>query len=134
MVVARARAVDDGLRQMALERVNGLNNPREQSPRLIAIPFSRTELLGETSDLVPLVHACRGGFASPVRCIAQTHLAPFEPSERFTSTRIESVDVQWTFADADDDWTFLDDLTALGPLVGSLSDAARADLRTASSY
>jgi hypothetical protein len=34
-------------------------------------------------------------------------------------------------ADADDYWTFLVDLTALGPLVASLSDAARADLRTA---
>jgi hypothetical protein len=42
----------------------------------------------------------------------------------------QSVDVEWTFADADDDWTLLVDLTALGPLVGSLSDAARADLRT----
>jgi hypothetical protein len=42
--------------------------------------------------------------------------------------------VEWTFADANDDWTFLDDLTALGPLVGSLSGAARAELRTASSY
>ena len=42
--------------------------------------------------------------------------------------------MKWTFADADDYWTFLVGLTALGPLVGSLSDAARADLRTASSY
>jgi hypothetical protein len=30
-----------------------------------------------------------------------------------------------------DSWTFLVDLTALGPVVASLSDAARADLRTA---
>jgi hypothetical protein len=39
--------------------------------------------------------------------------------------------MEWTFTDADDYWTFLVDLTALGPLVASLSDAARADLRTA---
>jgi SAM-dependent methyltransferase len=52
-------------------------------------------------------------------------------ASRFTSTQIESVDMEWTFADADDYWTFLVDLTALGPLVASLSDAARADLRTA---
>jgi hypothetical protein len=129
MVVARASAVDDGLRQMALERVNGLNNPREQSLRLIAIPFSLTELLGETSDLVQLVHACRCGFASPVRCIAQTPGS----LRAFGALHVDadqSVDVEWTFADADDDWTLLVDLTALGPLVGSLSDAARADLRT----
>jgi len=39
--------------------------------------------------------------------------------------------MEWTFADADDYWTFLVDLTALGPLAASLSDAARANLRTA---
>jgi ubiquinone/menaquinone biosynthesis C-methylase UbiE len=50
---------------------------------------------------------------------------------RFTSARVEAVDMEWTFADADDYWTFLVDLTALGPLVASLSDAARADLRNA---
>jgi hypothetical protein len=50
---------------------------------------------------------------------------------RFTSTQIESVDMEWTFTDPDDYWTFLVDLTALGPLVGSLSAAARAYLRTA---
>ena len=52
-------------------------------------------------------------------------------ASRFTSTQIEDVDMEWTFADADDYWTFLVDLTALGPLVASLSDPARADLRTA---
>ena len=52
-------------------------------------------------------------------------------ASRFTSTQIEAVDMEWTFTDADDYWTFLMDLTALGPLVASLSDAARADLRTA---
>ena len=49
----------------------------------------------------------------------------------FASTQIETVDMEWTFTDADDYWTFLVDLTALGPLVASLSVAARADLRTA---
>jgi ubiquinone/menaquinone biosynthesis C-methylase UbiE len=52
-------------------------------------------------------------------------------ASRFASTQIEAVDTEWTFTDADDYWTFLVDLTALGPLVGSLSAAARADLRTA---
>jgi len=37
----------------------------------------------------------------------------------------------WTFADADAYWTFLLDLTALGPLVASLPDAAREAVRAA---
>ena len=35
----------------------------------------------------------------------------------------------WTFADVDDYWRFLIELTALGPLVRSLSDDARARFR-----
>ena len=50
---------------------------------------------------------------------------------RFASTRIEGVDMSWTFVDADDYWTFLIELTALGPLVRSLPDAARDQLRAA---
>jgi ubiquinone/menaquinone biosynthesis C-methylase UbiE len=52
-------------------------------------------------------------------------------ASRFTSTEIEAVEMEWTFTDPDDYWTFLVDLTALGPLVASLSGAARADVRTA---
>jgi ubiquinone/menaquinone biosynthesis C-methylase UbiE len=49
----------------------------------------------------------------------------------FTSTHIESVDMAWTFKNADDYWSFLVDLTALGPLVRSLPPAAQAALRDA---
>jgi hypothetical protein len=127
---------------MALERVNGLNNPREQSLRLIAIPFSLTELFGETWRSASAAANCRlllvsaeNGISTDVDTGSPGDTRrSIEPSERFTSTQIESVDVEWTFADAADYGTFLVGLTALGPLVGSLSDAARADPRTASSY
>jgi ubiquinone/menaquinone biosynthesis C-methylase UbiE len=47
----------------------------------------------------------------------------------FASTHVEAVDMIWRFADADDYWSFLVDLTALGPLVRSLSDQARDAVR-----
>lgn len=49
----------------------------------------------------------------------------------FTSTHIESVDMTWTFATPDDYWSFLVELTALGPLVRSLPNEARAAVRDA---
>ncbi|HEX8941514.1 MAG TPA: methyltransferase domain-containing protein [Gemmatimonadaceae bacterium] len=49
----------------------------------------------------------------------------------FTSTHIESVDMTWTFATPDDYWSFLVKLTALGPLVRSLPNEARAAVRDA---
>jgi len=47
----------------------------------------------------------------------------------FASVSIEPVDMAWTFRNTDEYWTFLIDLTALGPLVRSLSDEARAAVR-----
>jgi len=49
----------------------------------------------------------------------------------FTSTQIEAVDMEWTFKNADEYWSFLVDLTALGPLVRSLPAAARSAVRDA---
>lgn len=49
----------------------------------------------------------------------------------FGSTHIESVDMAWTFANADEYWTFLVDVTALGPLVRSLPEASRDAVRAA---
>lgn len=49
----------------------------------------------------------------------------------FASTHIEAVDMTWTFVDADHYWAFLVDLTALGPLLRSLSNAARGAVRAA---
>jgi ubiquinone/menaquinone biosynthesis C-methylase UbiE len=49
----------------------------------------------------------------------------------FASVHIEPVDMTWTFADADDYWTFLVDLTALGPLVRSLPEETRKKFRSA---
>lgn len=50
-------------------------------------------------------------------------------SAGFTSVRLETVGMTWTFADADAYWTFLVELTALAPLVRSLPDGARARFR-----
>ena len=47
----------------------------------------------------------------------------------FTSARVEPVDMTWRFADASDYWSFLVDLTALGPLVRSLPDTERRAVR-----
>ena len=49
---------------------------------------------------------------------------------RFSSTDIEPVDMYWSFPDADGYWSFLMDVTALGPLVRSLPDAARTSVRS----
>ena len=47
----------------------------------------------------------------------------------FASTHVEAVDMAWRFADANEYWSFLVDLTALGPLVRSLSDSDRVVVR-----
>lgn len=47
----------------------------------------------------------------------------------FTSTSVETVDMTWRFADTSAYWNFLVDLTALGPLVRSLSEPARQAVR-----
>lgn len=47
----------------------------------------------------------------------------------FAKVDIESVAMTWTFADVDDYWRFLIELTALGPLVRSLPDDRRAQFR-----
>jgi SAM-dependent methyltransferase len=49
----------------------------------------------------------------------------------FQSAQIEAVDMAWPFTGMDDYWQFLVDLTALGPLIRSLPDAARTALRAA---
>ncbi len=49
----------------------------------------------------------------------------------FTSTHVEGVDMTWTFASTKEYWDFLIDLTALGPLVRSLSSSDRDAVRTA---
>jgi ubiquinone/menaquinone biosynthesis C-methylase UbiE len=49
----------------------------------------------------------------------------------FTSTHVEGVDMMWTFASTKEYWDFLIDLTALGPLVRSLSSSDRDAVRTA---
>jgi len=47
----------------------------------------------------------------------------------FASTRIESVDMAWQFADANAYWDFLIELTALGPLIRTLSNDSRETFR-----
>lgn len=48
---------------------------------------------------------------------------------RFSSTQIEAVDMTWSFADANGYWNFLMEVTALGPVVRSLSATVRDDVR-----
>lgn len=47
----------------------------------------------------------------------------------FTSSHIDGVAMSWTFASAGEYWTFLVDLTALGPLIRTLTDEARDAVR-----
>ena len=49
----------------------------------------------------------------------------------FAAVHIEPVDMTWTFADADDYWAFLVELTALGPLVRTLPVKTRDKFRLA---
>lgn len=49
----------------------------------------------------------------------------------FTALRLEGVEMTWTFATPEEYWSFLVELTALGPLVRSLPEAARASVRKA---
>jgi ubiquinone/menaquinone biosynthesis C-methylase UbiE len=61
----------------------------------------------------------------------RTRLQALVDGAGFSSAYVEAVDMTWRFADADDYWRFLVDLTALGPLVRSLSDPARDAVRAA---
>ncbi len=49
----------------------------------------------------------------------------------FTVLQIEGVEMTWTFASPEEYWSFLVELTALGPLVRSLPEAARESVREA---
>jgi SAM-dependent methyltransferase len=47
----------------------------------------------------------------------------------FSSTHMEPVDMAWHFAEMNAYWDFLIELTALGPLIRSLTDASRTAFR-----
>jgi len=49
----------------------------------------------------------------------------------WASTQLDAVAMTWTFTDATAYWRWLLDVTALGPLLSSLPDSARDDLRAA---
>jgi hypothetical protein len=49
----------------------------------------------------------------------------------FASTTLESIDMVWTFANPNEYWTFLEEVTALGPVLRALSDVARDAVRAA---
>lgn len=48
----------------------------------------------------------------------------------FSATHVEPVDMTWRFAGTDAYWSFLVDMSAMGPLVWSLSDSAQVALRS----
>jgi ubiquinone/menaquinone biosynthesis C-methylase UbiE len=47
----------------------------------------------------------------------------------FSSSRVEPVEMAWQFADANAYWDFLVQMTALGPLIRSLSEESREEFR-----
>lgn len=59
----------------------------------------------------------------------RAHLQTLLDAAGFASTHVEPVDMAWRFANADAYWDFLIQLTALGPLVRTLSDAQRDSFR-----
>jgi len=72
-----------------------------------------------------------GGWHPGILALAdRTHLLSLIDRAEFASVHVEPVAMTWTFTDADDYWTFLVDLTALGPLVRSLPEETRAKFRT----
>jgi len=59
----------------------------------------------------------------------RTRLRSLVEGAGFKNLEIEAVAMTWSFRDIDDYWRFLIELTALGPLVRSLSDDARTRFR-----
>jgi SAM-dependent methyltransferase len=59
----------------------------------------------------------------------RTRLQTLLDSAGFASTSLDRVGMTWTFANADEYWTFLVEVTAFGPLVRALPDAARNAVR-----
>lgn len=74
----------------------------------------------------------RDGWHPGILALAdRTRLLTLIDRAGFASVNIEPVDMTWTFADADDYWAFLVDLTALGPLVRSLPEETKTRFRSA---
>lgn len=61
----------------------------------------------------------------------RTRLQTLLDGAGFASTHIEPVDMAWTFRDTAGYWDFLVELTAIGPLVRTLSDADQQAVRKA---
>jgi len=59
----------------------------------------------------------------------RTRLQALVDDAGFASTHLEAVGMSWQFASTDHFWDFLANSTALGPLVRSLPDAARNEVR-----
>ena len=83
--------------------------------------------------LVEMGHLPRpsGGWTPGILALAdQSRLRSLVEGAGFKNLEIEPVAMTWTFAGVDDYWRFLIELTALGPLVRTLSDDARTRFRT----
>jgi ubiquinone/menaquinone biosynthesis C-methylase UbiE len=93
-------------------------------------PFAAlpARILAEAGYLPPPTSAWQPGILA---LADRTRIQTLLDGAGFTSTHIEGVNMTWTFANANDYWTFLVDLTALGPLVSSLPAAARDAVRAA---
>jgi ubiquinone/menaquinone biosynthesis C-methylase UbiE len=81
------------------------------------------------ADAGHLPHPTSGWRPGILALADRTRLQALPDGAGFTSTQIEGVNMTWTFANGDEYWTFLVELTALGPLVRSLPDSARDAVR-----
>ena len=71
-----------------------------------------------------------GGWTPGILALAdRTRLESLVNDAGFDHLELDRVGMTWTFRDSDDYWRFLIELTALGPLVRSLSDDARTRFR-----
>jgi len=120
--------------QQALARERELASEPGSPLTIAVLPFTFT---GSDTSLKPLER----GFAelvatdltrsSRLTVVDRARLQALLDDIGFASTRIEAVDMTWTFATTDDYWNFLVELTALGPLVRSLPNEARETVKSA---
>jgi ubiquinone/menaquinone biosynthesis C-methylase UbiE len=91
-------------------------------------PFASipVRVLADTGHLPPPASGWQPGILA---LADRTRLQALLDGTGFTSTHVEGVDMTWTFVNADAYWTFLVELTALGPRIRSLPDAAREAVR-----
>jgi ubiquinone/menaquinone biosynthesis C-methylase UbiE len=91
-------------------------------------PFASipARILREMSHTPP----ASGGWQPGILALAdRATLESLMAAAGFTSIEVEAVAMTWTFGSLDDYWSFLVDMSALGPRIRALSEEARARFR-----